>query len=319
MPLKEENIKATPAPAKQESPLQIMKRTVVDIVAAKVHGFIQNGELHLPRDYSVENAIKSAWLILQTVEDKDHNKALAVCTRDSIANALLDMIVQGLNPGKRQVYFIAYGKILVAQRSYFGSMAVAQMVDPRVREFSQACVYEGDKFKYGIVNGKKSVTLHEQDIDNVDKRNILAAYAVALDKDGNPLRTDIMTIDEIHQAWRQSKVSPFDERGNVKDASTHGKFAADMAQKTVTNRLCKMIINASSDSALLLDAIKRNDELADSAAVAEEIEERANAGDVLELAAAADEITGEVMDAAGYGEQVLTPEAPKQEGRAPGF
>jgi recombination protein RecT len=38
---------------------------------------------------------------------------LQACTRDSIANALLDMAVQGLNPAKKQGYFIAYGKQLV--------------------------------------------------------------------------------------------------------------------------------------------------------------------------------------------------------------
>ena len=63
---------APPAAVKPETNLAIMKRTVVDVVAAKVAGFVKNGEIDLPQEYSVNNAIKSAWLALQEVEDKDH-------------------------------------------------------------------------------------------------------------------------------------------------------------------------------------------------------------------------------------------------------
>lgn len=306
---------ATPATTRPETQLQLVKRTVVDVVAEKVNRFIANGELNLPQNYSVNNAIKAAWLILQSTEDRNHAKALDVCTKDSIANALLDMVVQGLNPMKKQAYFIVYGKALSCQRSYFGSMAVAQMVDPRIGEFAYACVYEGDTFKYGIKNGKKMVTEHEQEIANVDKKKIVAAYCIALDKDGNPLRTEIMTFDEIKQAWKQSKMNPIDAHGNVNADSTHGKFASDMALKTVINKCCKAIINASSDCALLLDRINRNEDLADRAEAEAEIEENGNTGEVLELEAAA---TGEeIGDEPGQPEQE---EAPQQEQRrAPGF
>jgi recombination protein RecT len=276
----------TTAPAvKQEDPISLIKRTVVDVVAAKVHQFIESGELNLPANFSVNNALKGAWLTLQSTVDKEGRPALSVCTRDSIANSLLDMIVQGLNPMKKQMYFIVYGKTLSCQRSYFGSMAVAQMVSPNIGDFAYACVYEGDTFKYGIRNGKKIITEHEQDIQNVDKKKIIAAYCIVLDKNENPLKTEIMTYEEIKQAWKQSKMSPIDEKGNVKDSSTHGKFAADMCLKTVINKCCKLIINASSDNALLLDRINKNEDLADRAEVEEEIEENANTGPVLEIEA----------------------------------
>lgn len=268
---------------KKTDALAQVKDGVVDVVARMVEKFILNGELILPQNYSVDNAMKSAWLTLQATEDKDHNKALEVCTKQSIANALLDMVVQGLNPGKRQVYFIVYGKSLTAQRSYFGSMAVAQMVNPRISEFAYACVYEGDTFTYGILNGKKMVTKHEQEIGSVKKENIVAAYCIALDKEGNPLRTEIMTFDEIKQAWRQSKMKPIDDKGNVNEASTHGKFTGEMATRTVTNKLCKAIINASSDNALLLERINRNEELTNRATVGIEIEEKANQGPMLDI------------------------------------
>jgi recombination protein RecT len=277
---------AAPAvPAKQETHLQLIKRSVVDVVKGKIDQFIASGELFVPKDYSPDNAMKAAWLILQSTVDKDGRPALEVCTRDSVANSLLDMVVQGLNPMKKQNYFIVYGKTLTCQRSYFGSMAVAQMVNPKIAEFSYAVVYEDDIFKYGIKNGKKAVTEHEQELKNIDKKKIVAAYCMALDKEGNPLRAEIMTFEEILQAWKQSKMNPIDDQGKVKSSSTHGKFSSDMALKTVINKTCKSIINASSDNALLLEQINRTEDLTDRAEAEIEIEESANKGPTLEIEA----------------------------------
>ncbi len=155
-----------PAPAGTPKPptLAMQAKSFVDIVEAKISELVKNGQLDMPKDYSVDNALKAAWLVLQAAEDKEGNKALEVCTRDSIANSLLDMIVQGLNVGKKQGYFIVYGKTLTFQRSYFGSMAVAQMVQPKIADFAYAVVYEDDIFKYGIQNGRKAVVQHEQEM-----------------------------------------------------------------------------------------------------------------------------------------------------------
>ncbi len=259
----------------------IAAKSIVDIVSEKINAFIARGEIDLPKTYSVDNALKSAYLILQTVEDKDHRKALEVCERSSIANALLDMIVQGLNPGKKQCYFIPYGKTLTCQRSYFGSMAVAEMVNPKIADWGYDVVYEDDTFKYGIHNGKKAIIEHVQELGNIDKAKIIATYAMALDKDGNPIKTEIMTIEEIHQSWKMSKMQPIDEKGDVKATSTHGRFARDMALKTVINKVAKFIINASSDNVLLLERINRAEDLADAAEVQMEIEEKANTGSVI--------------------------------------
>jgi len=270
-------------PAKQETPLQLIKRSVVDVVKGKVDQFIQSGELFLPKNYSPDNAMKAAWLVLQSTVDRDKRPVLEVCTRDSIANCLLDMVVQGLNPIKDQCYFIAYGKTLTCQRSYFGSMAVAKMVQPKIDDFAFAVVYEDDEFEYGIHNGKKMVTEHKQKRENVDKKKIVAAYCIALDKEGNPFKTEIMTFEEILQAWKQSQMNPFNDKGELKDSSTHGKFTADMAMKTVINKCCKAIINASSDQSLLMEIIKKNQDLADRTQAEIEFEEHANGGEVLDV------------------------------------
>jgi len=267
--------------------ISVVEKSVVDIVSEKVYEFLRSGELDLPKNYSVDNALKSAYLILNTVKNKDDKpvmldgKLTGICTKASIANAVLDMVVQGLNPGKKQCYFIVYGQSIICQRSYFGSMAVAETVNPAIKDWGFNVVYEDDKFSYGIHNGKASVIEHEQRLENIDKSKIIAAYAMALDIKGEPIKTEIMTIEEIHKAWSMSKMKPIDDKGEVKPESTHGKFARDMALKTVINKTAKFIINASSDNALLLERINRAEDLADEAAVQMEIEESANKGTLI--------------------------------------
>ena len=248
--------------------LALVKKDVVDVVGKKVQEFVSKGELNLPPNYSVENAMKSAWLILQNTFDKDKKPVLQVCTKDSIANALLDMAVQGLNPAKKQGYFIAYGRQLTFQRSYFGTMAVTKRVAGAKDIFAEI-VYKGDEFEYTIKNGNKYITKHVQRIENVDPNNIVAAYCTIIFDDDRQF-TDIMTWAEIQKAWSKSKMNP------EKEGSTHKEFAQEMARKTVINRACKRYLNSSDDGSLLMQHINRADEVAAEAEVEAEIEENAN-------------------------------------------
>jgi recombination protein RecT len=248
--------------------LALIKKDVVDVVGKKVSEFVSRGELHLPPNYSVENAMKSAWLILQNTVDKDKRPVLQVCTKDSIANALLDMAVQGLNPAKKQGYFIAYGRQLTFQRSYFGTMAVTKRAAGAKDIFAEV-VYKGDEFEYTIHRGNKIITKHVQKIDNVDPGNIVAAYCTIVFDDDRQF-TDIMTWPEIQKAWSKSKMNP------DKEGSTHKEFAQEMCRKTVINRACKRYLNSSDDGSLLMYHVNRADEVAAEAEVEAEIEENAN-------------------------------------------
>ena len=251
------------------------RKETIDIVTARVREFQNKGELYFPSNYIPENALKSAWLTIQETEDKNKKPALEVCTKESIANALLSMVIQGLNPDKKQCYFIVYGNKLQLQRSYFGSMAVAKSVDADIEDIYGMVVYDGDEFEYEISKGKKIVTKHTQKIQNVKKENIVAAYACTLYKSGKENYV-IMTIDEIKQAWKMSKMYPVDDKGNIKGGSTHDKFMAEMCIKTVINRICKPIINSSSDSNIVAKFAAQTDAEFKELDVQEEIEENAN-------------------------------------------
>jgi len=255
--------------------LALVKKDTVDVVAQKVREFQERGEINFPANYSPENAMKAAWLTIQEVEDKDHRPALDVCDRNSIANALLNMVVQGLNPVKKQCYFVVYGKKLVLQRSYFGSVHVAKTVEPSIIDVVGDVVYEGDELKYIKKSGKTIITEHSQQLANIDKGKIVAAYATVLYKDGSECST-IMTLDEIKQAWRQSKTNPVNDKGDIRPDSVHGKFMAEMCKKTAISKACKYIINSSDDSSLIIKLYKATDDELHEAEVEEEISENAN-------------------------------------------
>lgn len=234
-------------------------------VLARVNAFRQNGELKLPANYSPENALKSAWLILQEVKDRQGNAALAVCKPHSIANALFDMVVQGLNPIKKQCYFIVYGDQLQMSRSYMGAEMLAKRVGD-VKEIKGVPIYEGDEFAFEIAeNGRKKITKHVQQLDNIDHEKVKGAYAIIIFNDGSK-DTEIMNIKQIRKAWEQGAA-----KGN---SPAHKNFADEMACKSVINRACKKIINSSDDADLY-----QNDDVPDDVIainVKREIKDNAN-------------------------------------------
>lgn len=260
--------------------LATIKQEVFDIVERKVHEYTDRGELVLPAGYSAGNAMKSAWLILQETTDTNKRPVLENCTKPSIINARQSMLYQGLNPDKKQCYFIAYGDKLTLQRSYFGSMHVARMVDPAITDICYDVVYEGDTFEMEKRRGHTIIATHRQKLENVDKAKIIAAYCSIFR--GDTEDTTVMTMEEIKAAWRKSRMNPVDDRGNIKPNSTHGQHTKDMAIKTVVNRACKYIINSSDDSSLLAQAVSRtyDDTQTRADIVEEEIQQNAFSTDI---------------------------------------
>jgi recombination protein RecT len=271
----------------------LVVREVTDSVAKTVRRFVENCQLTLPENYSAENALKSALLILQ---DLKVNKMpmTETCSRASIENSLLSMVIQGLNPDKKQGYFIAYGSILTFQRSYFGNMALAKRLDPEIKDIFADVVYQGDIFEYEKSRGVTRIVKHTQKIDNVKRENILAAYAIIVYRDDREVTT-IMTIAEIMEAWKQSSAKPIDDKGALKSDSVHYKFMEEMCKKTVTSRACKPIINSSDDSNLVVRYAKKSDDDAAAAEVEQEISENANKKTIEVDFTDINEDTGEVI------------------------
>ena len=232
-----ENKKETPAVTKVE-------RNISDMVLAKVNEFRAVKAISLPADYSAENALKMAFLQLSEMTvDKGGQKTpvLQYCTQPSIANALLKMVTQGLNPMKRQCSFIPYNNELTCVREYQGSIALAKRYG--LKYVTWNAIYEGDDFSYAIDSktGRKEIIAHKQNFESIDISKIRGAYCITEMEDGTR-NLEIMNMSQIRNSWNQGAM-----KGN---SGAHKNFTDQMCFKTVINRACKGIINSSDDSNL---------------------------------------------------------------------
>lgn len=206
-------------------------------VLERVDAMQKAGELTIPKGYEVGNALKSAWLYLQHVETKDHKKAIDVCTKDSIANALLDMVIKGEHP-MQHGYFIPTGNELNWWEKYTGRLMRAKR-DTDIKDVNPQVIYDGDTFVYTVdENGLLQLVKHETCLDNIDINKIKGAYGVVINKDGTR-HLEVMTMDMIRKAWAQGAA-----RGN---SGAHTNFTDQMCKKTVIGRACKVALDSTED------------------------------------------------------------------------
>ena len=215
------------------------EKTIVDSVQNRITEMQNKGSIELPNNYSVGNALKSAYLILQETQTSGKKPVLQACTQESIANSLLDMATQGLNPSKDQCYFIAYGNKLTMERGYLGTIALTKRIKG-VKDVKGYAVYKDDKFELGfdILTGKQKILEFCPGL-NRDSKNLIGAFALILG-DNEILHTEYMDINQIHNAWNQGSM-----KGN---SGAHKNFPDQMAIKTVINRACKFYVSTSDDS-----------------------------------------------------------------------
>lgn len=211
----------------------VQEKNVSDNVLNKVRVLESQGNLELPNDYSPSNAMKQAWL--QISQD---NKLMS-CNDTSKANALLDMVTQGLNPAKNQCYFIPYGNKMQLQRSYHGNVMMLKR-DAGAQDVVAQVIYKGDTFKQEMgETGRIKAIKHEQDFFNIDKENIIGAYCTIVFNDGRDNYIEVMTIEQIKQAWMQSSMIK-DEKA-LQNSKTHNNFKEEMAKKQLSIELLNVI------------------------------------------------------------------------------
>ena len=285
---------------KEANKLPVVKEeaNITDNVLNKIQKFQSNGQIYFPNNYSPENALKSAWLKLQDVKDKNGKLALDVCTRESVANALLNMVIQGLTPMKNQCYFIPYGNQLTLMRSYFGSITVAKQFG-EIEDITAEVIYEGDKVETEIKRGKTLIKTHTRSFENINKAKIVGAYATILYK-GDAEESIIMTMEQIRNSWKKSKLNP-----DGKD-STHSLYTEDMCKRTVINKICKYYINTKDDSNLnmIKQAFETSDEELKESEVEYEIQENANK-EVIDIKPDTPNIVEDTENASIEGNEVL--------------
>lgn len=235
---------------------KIEEKQITDIVFNKVVDLQARGAIDFPNNYSVGNALKSAYLILQEAKTREKKPVLQACTQESIANTLLDMVVQGLNPTKQQCYFIPYGNQLTLSRSYLGTIALTKRLKG-VKDVVAYPIYKNDKLDIGfdILTGKTKINEFKPSLEHKAQELIGALGIIVGEKE--PLYVEYMNMDQIKKAW---------EQGQMKGKSgAHINFADQMAIKTVINRICKRYVNTADDSDKIADLINQSTEEVDNA------------------------------------------------------
>ncbi|MGA5590540.1 recombinase RecT [Enterococcus mundtii] len=224
---------------------QTTQRSLDEQVIGNLERLREQG-LEMPPGYSPQNALKSAFFEL-TNNTGGNLLQMAASNQEmktSISNALLDMVIQGLSPAKKQCYFIKYGNKVQLMRSYFGTMAVLDRVTGGA-DITPVVVRQGDEFEVAMDGPNMVVKKHETKFENLDNE-IIAAYVVIKLANGKEITT-VMTKKQIDQSWAKSK---------MKGSGPQKEFPEEMAKRTVINRAAKSLINTSNDNDLLVQAAK---------------------------------------------------------------
>lgn len=215
-----------------------VKQNVGDSVIARVNSLCEVG-FRMPSDYQYVNAIKASMLVLQDLKDRNGKPALEVCTQNSIASALFEMSVKGLDASRKTCYFIVRGDKLCLHESYFGKVLQVKRIYPNF-DPHPVVISEGDEFIYEIdpKNGCKRLVKHTQCLENLDK-GFVGAYMYLPTADGGQ-DLYIMSKRMILTAWSKS---------SSKEQTTAKQFDEKMVMKTIINSGCNMIINSTPDLA----------------------------------------------------------------------
>lgn len=226
----------------EEKELVKIEKDIADRTLARIEDMKRNNELVTPNGYNEATALRSAILIVKGVKDKDGKNALEVCTQASIANAFLDMCIQGLNPAMKQCYFIVYGNQLQMQRSYFGTQAALKRAMPSVYKIVCEVGHQGDNMEWGMTEfGERYIKcITSTPFENINKP-FAFGFCTIYDAQGAVLGATYMTWDEIQKSWKQSKNA-------FREDSTHKKFPEEMAKRTLINKACKNLLNSAIET-----------------------------------------------------------------------
>jgi recombination protein RecT len=227
-------------------------RQIVDRTHYRTREMLSGGEIVIPADYNMANAFKSAQLLFYDMNVSQYNKQtksyeekniLEACTPASVSNALLKMVVMGLNPAKRQIDFIPYGNKLIAQPSYFGDMAMTKRFCGAV-DIITRLIYKDDDFVFEYYDEDIKITKHKSELKNWRDDLIIGAYTIIVFQDRK--HVEIQTIDKIKKAWVE-KSKQYMKDGKPNPKSVHEKFTSEMVKRSMVRYACKTFLNSSGD------------------------------------------------------------------------
>lgn len=204
-----------------------------------------NGRLSLPKNYDLGNALTSAYLIIA------QDPKLNVCSKESIIQSMIDMGTMGLNPSKKQCYFVPMGGKCNIMVSYFGKQTALKRIKG-IKDIVSDVIYQDTDYALGTDDfGLETIKIVKPcPLDKRKGENIIGAWAkILMDEDvwGRNEYTCIMTREDIENAHKMGNGG-----GKTK---AHTNFFGEMAKKSVINRCVKNFVNSKSDDDLLIESL----------------------------------------------------------------
>lgn len=225
-----------------------LESRIVSQAISQYQAMVENKVFDIPENYSYKNAIQSARYLLIKPIESGKNKGrtiLELCDRESILKAVMEMAQKGLNPDRKQCYFIPYGNTCTLSISYQGNVALAKRGGEDIGEIYGYAVYKNDKLElvFDPKKGVIQVKSYEPEISKWTKSDITGAFAVITDKAGEVKYTEYMTMEQIKDSWNM---------GFAKGESpAHKNFPDQQAIKTVKSRAVKSFVNTADDSEIV--------------------------------------------------------------------
>ena len=178
---------------------ELTQKQITSNVATRIEAMKGEGLLIAP-NYSVSNALSSAYYALKNAPG---GNLLEKCTPESVYNALLDMVTQGLSPAKTQCYFIPYGNTVKLTRSYFGTMKVVKQL-PEVKDIVQNN-FPQEMAKRTVINRAAKQFFNTSDdndlfIDAVNRTTENEYDNGRQMKEAEPVKEEVETLDDILKA-----------------------------------------------------------------------------------------------------------------------
>lgn len=224
---------------------QLQVGQVINQAISMYQSSVENKMFDIPNNYSYRNAIQQARYLLEKPIESGKNQGktiLEICSPESILRSVMEMAQKGLNPDKKQCYFIPYGNTCTLSVSYQGNIAMAKRAGADIGDVYGYAVYKDDELSldYDIKSGTINITNYKPNPSKWSKNNIVGAFAVIIDSKGNVKYTEYMTMEQIKDAWSMGTA-----KGN---SPAHKNFPDQQAIKTVKSRAVKSFVNTSDDS-----------------------------------------------------------------------
>ncbi|EWU65211.1 hypothetical protein U337_02547 [Staphylococcus aureus W48969] len=245
------------------------------VVVSSVSAFVLHGVLVFASHCSFEFAIDSSLfhvLELAWFQIGGYNPLLGFAASSSVA-AFLVVVVVGFFPAANHCcFFLLCGDMVLFRSCYGGVMVLTRGVGGA--DVVAAVVFFGGAFvQYMGETGRIVALEHAQSFFNIDTENIIGAYCTVVFNDGRGNYIEVMTFEEIEEAWMQSSMV-YD--GVFLEDCTPRSFFQEVVAKTVVIRGCAKLFISTSAASLFFNYVQESEQRQRKEVLDAEVEENAN-------------------------------------------